>query len=253
MTAYRLAIDQTTQTIDMRAKYYRILVIAVVLVSLVSIIWSLIAWAWSPLACCFSLIPVCGFYFSFDNRLLNHWQSRLLDSWSNREIDFHAFSSAVSAISTLPEGTVQGMLATLPQAGDLLAEQKVSPSTRQAVAALFTTKYACRSDMLALKTVASTIVAVSVIVSIGYRMWQPLLGMMAVIVIPLAQNRMKAWRFKKMKEKIAKVSRQPDFNKEKYLEYVDDLSWAPLSVSEIERLVQADEPHWASAATGAGQ
>lgn len=224
MTAYRLAIEQTTQLIQRRANNYRNLVIIVAFVILISISWSIITRTWSPLTGCFFLLPICGLYYTYDNRLLDNWRAQLLDSWAKKQIDFLALVDAINATPTLPKGTVQSMLATLPTAGDLLAEQGVSSSTREAIAALLTTQYACQSDVMASMTATCTIVVVSLIVSVACWMWQPLLGMAAVTGILVVHYWAKGGRLKNMKEKIFRARKKPDFNQERYLEFVDNLS-----------------------------
>jgi len=120
VSAYQTAINLTTLTIDRRANNYRNLVVAVVLVSLGSIGWAIFAPSLSALSGFFLLLPVCGLYLFIDGKLLNDWRSRLLEGWVRGEIDFQAFCQAVDAIPTLPKSTLQGMIATLPSAGDLL-------------------------------------------------------------------------------------------------------------------------------------
>ena len=125
MFSYRAAIDQTTQTIDRRAKPFRNLIVAVTFVGLGSILWAGIAWSWLPLAGIFLLVPFCGLYLFVDGKLLNQWRHELFAHWEKGELDFRALYDAVTAISTLPKNTVESMLETLPSAGDLVTEQSI--------------------------------------------------------------------------------------------------------------------------------
>ncbi len=135
MSAYRIAIDQTTKMIDNRARYFRNLVVAVVVLTLGSLGWAAVTWTFLPLSGLLLLLPLCGRFFFLDAKLLNDWRSQLLDAWVKNDIEFRGFCDAVSAIPTLPKNTIQSMLATLPSAGDLAAEQRISSSTREATAA----------------------------------------------------------------------------------------------------------------------
>src|SRR5215471_15321706 len=163
MSAYKVAIDQTTRAIDRRATCYRNLIVAVVLISLVSLDWAVFTWTISPLAGFFLLIPTCGGSFWFDARLVNAWRSHLFAQWVQKNIDFCAFCHAVGAIPTLPQNTLQSMLATLPSPEDIALEQRLSPSTRHAIATVVTVIHACHSDALALKVAGYAIVGGSLI------------------------------------------------------------------------------------------
>src|SRR5215510_327581 len=91
-----------------------------------------------------------------DAKLLSDWRPRLLDAWVKKEIELRSFCDAISAITTLPKDTLQSMLATLPSVRDLVAEQGIFSSTREAAAALTTTMHACESDVMVLKATGFT-------------------------------------------------------------------------------------------------
>ena len=232
MSAYQTAINLTTLTIDRRANNYRNLVVAVVLVSLGSIGWAIFAPSLSALSGFFLLLPVCGLYLFIDGKLLNDWRSRLLEGWVRGEIDFQAFCQAVDAIPTLPKSTLQGMIATLPSAGDLLTEQGISPITREAISAVVMTIHTCRSDAAAIKVFGFAVAGGSLMVAAALRTWQPLLGMVVVLALPLLRKWLRLWRLRCSKERTPGAQQQLDFNAEKYLEIVTCLDWEPILASE---------------------
>jgi len=141
VSAYRLAIVQTITTIDTRARYFRNLVVSVVVLTLGSMGWVAVTWTFLPLAGLLLLIPAGGLFFFLDAKLLNDWRSRLLDAWVRKEIELRGFCDAVSAIPTLPKETLQSMLATLPTVDDLPTEQPISTSIREGTVALTTSKW----------------------------------------------------------------------------------------------------------------
>lgn len=216
MSAYRIAIDLTTQTIDKRAKYYRNLIVSVVSVVLLSIGSAIFVWSWAPMAGFFFLFPVIGFYFLLDSKLLNDWRFKLLESWVRGEIDFRAFQQTVDAIPSLPKNTLQGMLATLPSMGDLLTEQRVPPGTREAIAAVVTTIHVCRSDAVAVKTAAFAIAGGSLILAVMLWTWYPFFGILAVAALTWLLKWMRLWRLRGLGERILAARCKPDFNPEKY-------------------------------------
>jgi hypothetical protein len=232
VSAYRVAIDQTAKAIDTRARYYRNLIVAVVALALGSIGCAAVTWTVPPLASILLLIPACGFFFFLDGRLLDHWRSRLVDTWIKKDIDFAGLCKAVNAIPTLPKDTLRSMLATLPRARDLVAEQGISSSTREAVAAAMEAFHACQSDTLAWKAAASAIVAFSVVVAAAWRRWEPLLGFLASVLLPLLTELRKRHRIEVLKRKTAAARARPDFSDDKYRELVGGLQWDPISGSE---------------------
>ena len=145
MSAYRLAIVQTITTIDTRARYFRDFVVADLVLTFGSLGWAAVTWTFSPLAWLLLLFPAWGLFFLLDAKLVNDWRSRLLDAWVKKEIELGGFCDAVSAIPTLPKDTLHSMLATLPTEAELVVEQRISSSTRDATAALTTMMHACES------------------------------------------------------------------------------------------------------------
>ena len=237
MLAYKTAMDLTTQTINRRAKYFRNLIVTVVLVSLGSICWAVLARAIAPLSGLLLLFPICGSYFFIDGSLLNNWRSQLLAIWTKGEIDFLAFRSAAGAIPNLPRDTLQGMLATLPEAGDLVTEQGVSATTREATAAIVTTIHACRSDAVALKAIAYALTGSLFIVALALRAWQPLLGLVAIISIPFLRQALRRWRLTYTMVRTSLAQQQPDFNIHQCVELMTRLDWDPISASEKDKFL----------------
>jgi hypothetical protein len=223
VSAYRIALDQTTNTIDSRARYFRNLVVMVVVLTLGSIGWAAVAWSVSPLATLLLLLPLCGLFFFLDAKILNDWRSQLLDAWIKKDIEFCGFCDAASAIPTLPKDTLQSMLATLPSAGDLPAEQRIASSTREAVAALTTTMHACQSDALALKASGFAIATGSLVMTVILWMWQPLLASVAVPSLPLLRKGLTWRRLGILRQQTFTTQRQPDFDHKKYAELVASL------------------------------
>jgi len=232
LSTYRLAIDQTTQTIDRRSKHFRNLIVAVTFVGLGSTLWAGIAWSWLPLTGIFLLVPFCGLYLFIDGKLLDHWRQELFSVWEKGEIDFQALHDAVISISTLPKDSVLGMLDTLPSAGDLVAEQGISTSTRKAVAAVVTTINTCRSDAIALTAAGYTITGCVIIAAIAFWQWQPLLGLFVVGLPLLLQKWIRAKRLKSARERLRAAQNVSDFSLEKFMNIVSEIHWTPISTSE---------------------
>ena len=112
MTPYRIAIDLFTSSIDRRARAYRNLVVAVVMLVAASIGLSLGLWSAFPLTLSLLVVPVCGLFFWMDAKTVHRWRSKTLASWVLGEIDLAALCQAIRANPLLPTKTVDGMLET---------------------------------------------------------------------------------------------------------------------------------------------
>jgi hypothetical protein len=218
MSAYKTAIDLTTQTIGKRARYYRNLIVIVVLIGLSSIGFALLMWSFKPLAGLLLLFPVCALFFLIDAKLLERWRSKLLQSWASKAIDFSALDDALNAISILPKETLQGMLATLPRVTEITAEQAIPQSTRVAVSAGIEVMYQNRSDLIAFKLAGFVVGVGTIMLAIVLSCWKALLLVVVVLISPLLQKRVKQWRLKKSAEKVALAQKQADFNQPIYLQ-----------------------------------
>ena len=221
MSAYRLAIVQTITTIDTRARYLRNLVVALVVLTVGSIGWAAVTWTLSPLAGLFLLLPLCGLFFLLDAKLLNHWRSRLFHAWLKKDIEFRDFCEAVSAIPMLPKDTLQRMLTTLPSTGDLPAEQRIFSST--ATAALATAMRTRESDVMALKATRFAIATGSLIIAVILWMWQPLVAIFAVALLPLLRKWITKRRLRTLREQTLAAQWQPNFDYNKYAELAVNL------------------------------
>ncbi len=214
MSAYRIAIDRTARVIERRARYFRNQVVTVVLVGAASIAWALAAHSPSGLAGILFLVPVCGLFFFADAKLLNQWRSGLLASWETGDLEIAALRDALRANPSLPKETTEGMLATLPAASDLAAEQRLLTPTRHTIAATSRAVHGARTDRLLLDAVLSGVAAVSLVAALGTSAWTPLLGL-AVLVLRLPLG---AWtqrrRLDARDAEVEACRRQPGFSEE---------------------------------------
>jgi hypothetical protein len=248
MSAYRLAVLHTITTIDTRARYFRNLVVAIVMLTLGSMGWAVVTWTFSPLAGVLLLLPAGGLFFFLDAKLLNDWRSRLLDTWVKKEMELRVFCDAVSAIPTLPKETLQSMLATLPSAGDLSTEKRISSGTREVTAARAAAIYVCQSDAMALQATGFAITTGSLLIAVILWMWQPILGITGLALFPFMRKWLRRRRLRTLGERTAALQAKPDFSKGTYRELVARLPWSPISPVEKRAFftrsrVGQDSPH----------
>jgi hypothetical protein len=188
LSTYRTAIDDTARTIQRRAGRFRNQVVMVVALSAIGGVAAVITRSITSLLAVLLLVPACGAFFYADSRLLNAWRRDVLRPWTAGQLDVAAFCLAIRANSALPKPTTEAMLATLPSAGDLVAEQKVLTPTRQAVAAVCGATHDSAADALLLNTIASGNVVAVVLMAIWSRRWNPLLGLVLLVALPVARG-----------------------------------------------------------------
>jgi hypothetical protein len=180
MSAYSEAISRTVQALEGRKRNFRYLAIAVVAIVVVTIAGAGITHSLAALAGVLFLIPTCGFFFLSDTRLVSRWQSDIVGQWANGRLDVVALRDALRAHPRLPRETLDGMLATLPSEGDLLAEQHVPLPTRRAVANLHRSISQGREESLVLTTLSSAVSSIGLVTALWANTWTPLLGMAAL-------------------------------------------------------------------------
>ncbi|HMF97678.1 MAG TPA: hypothetical protein VKE96_25440 [Vicinamibacterales bacterium] len=188
MSAYRTAIDTTAAAIQHRARNFRNQIIVVVTISTIAVIAAAVTRSGSWLSTLLLLVPVCGLFLHADNRLLSRWRRHVLTPWVTRTLDFAALGQAVRANPALPKPTLEAMLATLPSAGDLVAEQAVLPPTRQAVAAVSCAIHGTAADALLINVVASAVVVAVALLALWTRDWRPAIGAGVLLLVPVVRQ-----------------------------------------------------------------
>jgi hypothetical protein len=184
VSAYRTAIDETTRTIDLRARYFRNLIVIVVAIGFVVIVAAVLTRRASALWAWLLLVPPCGAFFYVDARVLNGWRKALSIPWTSHDIDFEVLRQSIRANPAMPKGTTEGMLATLPSADSVATEQQVLTPTRRAIAAANLALHRERANALLLQTIASAVVVSILLAALWSRAWAPLWGLAALALLP---------------------------------------------------------------------
>ncbi len=205
-------MDRTIEVMQTRGRYFRNQIVTVVAVALTCITWAVIARAPRALLALSALIPACGVYCLADARLLQRWRSDLFEPWTNRELDLSALRSTLRVHPALPAGILEGMLGTLPLAGQIGAERAVSGPTRAAVAAAIQSAHRGRSDsILALSGWTALIVLVVCLAA-----WRHAPGVLAWLLLlclsPASGRLLRRRGDRKDREAIGRWRSCPDFN-----------------------------------------
>jgi len=121
------AIDITLRTIEERAELYRNLVVAICVVSVLSILMAVLFRQWMPLAGLVLLVPLTGGFLFLDSRLVRRWRAEIVEMGRSRSLDVIAFLKTISGFRHLPPNALKAMLSTIP------ASREESRQPRQAI------------------------------------------------------------------------------------------------------------------------
>lgn len=111
---YALSIDEARETIVLRARYYKRLVIAVSLGIVTAVVLSLWLRSGWPLLALGLILPLVLMHRAADLRAVHRWRERASDRWARGELDLALLASTLTKVPALPALTVQGMVESLP-------------------------------------------------------------------------------------------------------------------------------------------
>lgn len=134
--------------------------LAVTAIATVSVVLSFALGILIGLALLTWTLPIAGRFFAADLKLTLAWRAALLEDWIQSNLHINAAMAAMRALTNLPQGTVEAMLASLPQSADLTAELSQSPRTRRLIATLISEDSRDRVRQQNLKAMLALAVAV---------------------------------------------------------------------------------------------
>jgi hypothetical protein len=213
---YRTAIEQTETAIQQRGRYFRNQVIAVTILLLAVLVAAVMTRSIMVITVGLLVIPLSGSFLVADSVLVTTWRSALLTAWVGGDVDFAAFRHTIRVHPTLPKSTLEGMLATLPLAGELLEEQALAASTRQVIAVASTAMQRSRSDALLLKVVTSAIVVFATLAAIWTRNLGSLLVLATLLILPMVRIWRRRKHLARLESEVALCRPDPRFSEADY-------------------------------------
>ena len=112
------AINATLRALEDRGRFFRNLIVAVVMVAGTSVLLAVIFLRWMPLFGFILAIPLVGGFLILDNRRVRCWRSEILQMFRTEAFDYSLFKKTMAGFRHLPAGTVRSMLAMLPEQVD---------------------------------------------------------------------------------------------------------------------------------------
>jgi hypothetical protein len=237
MSDYRRLLDLTSDTLVRRSRGFRNLVVGVVAIGLCACIGALVVLSLRPLSILLLLVPAHALFVWRDNRILADWRLVLADAWQGRTIDFSAFAQALKANKALPPATVAGMLDTLPTAGDLAAERRLSAGTRAAIVQAMRVRDTCHTGSLACRAAGLVCIPLAIVSALLLRSALPLLAGAAVPALAWACVWSRRSRLNRAVGRILGLLGAADCNVLQYRECLTALAWGRDARQDRGRLI----------------
>ncbi len=236
MSNYRSLIDLTSEILIARTKCYRRLVVAISIISLASMCVVIATMSLWPSALVLFLIPAYSIFLVCDNSKLNMWRSQVVEAWKSKSIDLNALRQAITANKGLSQQILQGMLEALPDAGDLVTEQSVSVSTREAMAdALMVRDNNLRSKLICKALLYTTVVA-TIVSAVFVKAWILLSALIIAPMMLIMCNWLDRRKISKAIDKVSNYRKSNDFDHATYIKILETVNWQGIASRDRQRL-----------------
>jgi hypothetical protein len=222
----KAAIQLTTGTIDRRAALFRNLVIGVVGLIFIPGLWALIQWSWVPLTGLFGIVPLCVVFFCMDIKKIAQWQDKILAAWRQGELDLDLFSQTLATLRTLPPGTLNAMLATLPTQTVSESGQPLSDTTKSIVSRTLKTINQCQFDRTAMIGMAASFGLAALVAALILWRWYPVVIIIGSVICFPVYRWLQWFRLNKLRDKIVDLENEPD--QEVLPEILSKLNWGSI-------------------------
>lgn len=221
MSDYRPLIEMTSKVLIKRTNCFRILVIHIILISLGVLITALLVMGIWPAIGLLLLIPGYSLFLVCDSQILIVWRTQILNAWKTKAIDLSALRHALTANKALPQQTIDAMLETLPEAGELAAEQSISKQIRLAVTDILTAHSYTQHYELIRNAVAHAAIAATLSWAVLIQSWTVVLATAAVPVLFIAFELFNRLRRSKIVERENRYRASENFDDLKYCQIIN--------------------------------
>jgi hypothetical protein len=187
--------EVSTFTVDVlrrRARTYRTLVVAVVLVCASSVAAAVALWSWRPLSALTLVLWFCGVFFALDAWSVAQWRGRVLKAWVEGAFDLETFRRMIAGRSDLPQRTLSAMLGPLPK-GECERAVSTDPRMRSWLVIMLGGIHARQTYRAVAVALATAIAAIAVMAAARSLSWTPLTAL-AATPLPIVLARIIAVR-----------------------------------------------------------
>jgi drug/metabolite transporter (DMT)-like permease len=180
------ALYLTIQTMNDRLRWYRKLIVAMMILSLISILLAILQMAWQPLLGFLFLIPLCSIFLYLDSLLVQKWQIQIIKMWRDGQLDLTIFLNSIKTIRMFPQRMFDGMLKILPETAiSMFSRSSKNPDrkVRSLMISILQIFNREQKDDMILMTLIYSFISSSIVLAGILKSWMFLLGF---LLIPLA-------------------------------------------------------------------
>jgi hypothetical protein len=225
---FREAMSFTTQAIEMRMKWFRNLIIGVVVVALSSLILAFIQFSFRPLWGLVLLVPLCGVFLYLDSRIVNLWQERILQMWVQGDLDLTIFYNSMSTIRMFPHRMFQGMLKTLLINNQSIDSRNLNQEVKKSLVHTIQTISRCQNNKIVFFSLAYTFALISMAMAEMLKSWLPLFGLLLVPLLLGMNNWSNSLKLRHLRRHFLEMNRQEKEKFKYFFEAASQLDWGSI-------------------------
>jgi len=219
------AIHITTETINLRMKWYRNIIVGGIGIVLITMVWAIVLMSWRFLLGWLLLLPLCGAFLYIDCRLTNKWQERILEMWIQGTLDLNMFCDTMSQVRMFPKRMLQGMMNTLPIHPDPVISKNMNPDIRRSLSLTLQTLNACQNDRTIFASLAFTLALFSLAMAVILKSWIYLVGLSLTPLVIGVSMGFRTIRLKPLREHLTGFKGEKTGEFEKFIESAVHLDW----------------------------
>jgi len=227
-SSFKEALNLTTQVIEVRVKWFRNLIICVVVVALASLILALIQFSWQPLLGLILLVPLCGSFLYLDSHLVNHWQERILQMWVQEDLDLTIFYNSMSTIRMFPQRMFQGMLKTLLINNQSIDSRNLNQEVKKSLVHTIQTISRCQNHKIVFFSFAYTFALISMALAGMLKSWLPLFGLLLFPLLLGISNWSNSLELQHLRRHFLEMNRQEKEKFKYFFEAASQLDWGSI-------------------------
>jgi hypothetical protein len=182
---YREMLEYTKDALLARASRFRMSLLTIGAVVLVTLVWSAAAHAIAPLSALTLLPPLLALAYWLDARFVARWRRDLLERWRDGDLDLDILRVALRANVVLPRRTLDGMLEGLPSVSG-----KLEATERGRLADAVEATDAMKRDQALATGLSRSIALAAVVIGATWGSWRPLVAL-TLAPLPLLILRLK--------------------------------------------------------------
>lgn len=214
-----------------RLRWYRKLIVGMMILSLISILLAILQMAWQPLLGFLFLIPLCSIFLYLDSLLVQKWQIQILKMWRDGQLDLTIFLNSIKTVRMFRQRMFDSMLKILPEnAISMLSRSSKNPDQkiRSLMISILQIFNREQKDEMILMTLIYSFISSSIVLAGILKSWMFLLGF---LLIPLAigfKLYLRTIRWKRLKNVLLELKKHTSEGFENLVDLIFQMDGKPI-------------------------